>query len=238
MKKFKIGNLIIFGESYSKMILNELDKLQINATTEFHVLRHFSYVDPGYAKTLIGREYFYYDHNKGKFVKSIITLDDIQDALNTKGTKFFNDVKGIENPKKLLECIKAHLEEKIKQQEVGWIQKKNRRTSMFMIKYDQEVGWDSMVPISSLTKEEQERIKIIPRSEHEGDKSLEINTITGVEKKSTRFISVEIDETDALPFYSITAYPSEMGPDFPNLEQDQEEYEYNKKYWDGYVTMI
>lgn len=86
MKQYKVGDIIVFGKSYKKMKLKDLDKFEINPTCEFRILRHFSSVDVEYSNTLVGQEYFYYDHNQNKFIKSVISPKDIENALKTKGT--------------------------------------------------------------------------------------------------------------------------------------------------------
>jgi len=135
---------------YEYIRLNDLYKVEINATNEFHILRHFSYVDPEYSKSLIGKNYFYYDYAKNKFVKSIISSEDVQYALNTKGTKFFENIKGIENPKKLLSLIKEKLKLKIESGSISWIPQEKNRIATFSIQYNEKVGEENLIPISSL----------------------------------------------------------------------------------------
>lgn len=81
-------------------------KFEINPTNKFHILRHFEFVEEDYKKTLINELYWYYDYSQEKFVASYISKDDIRHALETIGTKFYKNIPGIENPKKLLELIK------------------------------------------------------------------------------------------------------------------------------------
>ena len=68
--------------------MNNLEKFIINPTNEFHVLRHFRYVDDSYKKTLIGQPYWYYNYSLKKFVSSKISQVDVENALKTIGTKF------------------------------------------------------------------------------------------------------------------------------------------------------
>lgn len=107
MKQYKVGDIIVFGKSYKKMELEDLNRFEINPTCEFHILRHFSSVDTEYSNTLVGQEYFYYDHNQNKFIKSAISPEDIEIALKTKGTKFFQNIEGIETPKKNTNTINS-----------------------------------------------------------------------------------------------------------------------------------
>lgn len=202
-------------KSYEYIKPNNIYKVETNATNEFHILRHFNYVDPEYLTTLIGQNYFYYDYAKNQFVKSIISSEDINFALQTIGTKFFDNIKGIENPEKLLNLIKEELKLKIENEGVDWISQEKTRVATFSIQYNEKVGEKNIIPISSLSDQEKARVKKIPRSEHEGEKSLLINTITDIEKQSTDIISVEIVENNEFPFYFITAYP--------NANQNEEE---------------
>lgn len=45
---------------------DDLDKVEINPTNEYHILRHYSYVDAPYIKTLIGKKYWFYDYSQKK----------------------------------------------------------------------------------------------------------------------------------------------------------------------------
>lgn len=238
MKQYKIGDITVFGKSYKKMELGDLNRFEINPTCEFHILRHFNSVDPEYSNTLVGQEYFYYDHGQNKFIKSVISPKDIKSALKTKGTKFFPNTEGIETPKKLLLLIKSRLQDKIRDKEIGWIYKEKVTVAMLSFKYKTVVGEEDLIPVSSLSEAEKKRIKKVARSEHSGEKSLYINTIKGIPKPETDIISAQILETKDLPFYFITAYPSELGPDFPNPNQTKKEYEYNKQYWDHHVFVV
>ena len=227
---YKINDSDTFRKSYAYMRPNDLYKVETNATNEFHILRHFSYVEPEYSKTLVGKNYFYYDYTKNQFVKSIISPEDIEFALQTIGTKFFENIKGIENPKKLLNLIKEKLKLKIESGSISWIPQEKNRVATFSIQYNEKVGEENLIPISNLSEQEKTGIRKMPRSEHPGEKSLLINTITGVEKQSTNIISVEIVENNEFPFYFITAYPS--------ANQNKKEYVDNKNFWDNYVFII
>ncbi len=59
IQEIKINNNFISEKSYEQMKISDIDKVEINPTNEFHILRHFSYVDPKYSETLIGQNVFY-----------------------------------------------------------------------------------------------------------------------------------------------------------------------------------
>lgn len=233
IQEIKINNSFVSEKSYEKMNLDDLDKFEINPTNEFHVLRHFSSVDSEYSKTLIGQEYFYYDYAKKQFVKSIISQKDIQSALQTMGTKFFQNIKGIENPKKLLNFIKEKLKLEIENKNISWTLQEKNKTASFTIRYNKKIGDKNLIPISDLSIQEKTRIKTMPRSEHKGEESLLINTITGVKIQSVDIIAVEIVQTDEFPFYFITSYPKSN-----QSGKEYKEYEDKQNFWDDYVFVI
>ncbi|MBT4208906.1 nucleotidyltransferase domain-containing protein [Candidatus Woesearchaeota archaeon] len=226
----EINNSFVSEKSYEQMEISNLDKFEINPTNEFHILRHFSFVDPEYSKTLIGQKYFYYDYSKNKFVKSIISPEDIDFALQTIGTKFFPNINGIENPKKLLNFIKEKLKLEMVNKNISWTLQEENKTASFTIRYNKKIGDKNLIPISDLSIQEKTKIKTMPRSEHTGEESLLVNTITNVKIQSVDIIAVEIVQTDEFPFYFITAYPKS--------NQSGKEYGDKQNFWDNYVFVI
>lgn len=68
----------------------------INTTNEYHVLRHFLNVSDKYNEQLIGKEYLFYNQNKSCIQKEVITQVSIEEALNTTGSKFFENISNFE----------------------------------------------------------------------------------------------------------------------------------------------
>ncbi len=187
--------------------MNNLEKFVINPTNEFHVLRHFKFVDHAYKETLIGVPYWYYDYSQKKFVYSTITKANIENALNTISTKFDKNIVGIENPKKLLELVKNKYQELLSADEILWIDHSEFKTAIFGFNYQYLVGKKNCLNMDDLSEKERVQIKHIPRSKCVGEDEIIVNTISGIELSSTKTIHIQIVETKQLPFYSITAYP-------------------------------
>lgn len=184
-----------------------MKKYSINPTNEFHVLRHFEYVDDSYKETLIGQPYWYYDYNQKKFVFSNISEIDIENALKTIGTKFEKNISGIESPKKLLETIKNRFQELLSDNRICWIDTIEHKTATFTFDYQFSVGKMNCLDRDTISEKDKDRIKSVLRSKCAGENAVIVNTISSIEVPSTKSIYVEIIETKQLPFFAITAFP-------------------------------
>jgi len=182
-------------------------KFIINPTNEFHVLRHFQYVDKYYKKTLIGQLYWYYDYEQRKFLQAKISATDIENALETISTKFKKNIAGIENPKSLLTLIKHTFQELILNKKINWITYPEYKVASFNFDYLFSVGQMNCVNIDNISKKKKTQIKHVFRSKCAGENKVLVNIVSGVELFSTKTIHVEIVETKQLPFYIITAFP-------------------------------
>jgi hypothetical protein len=177
--------------------MKNLEKFIINSTNEFHILRHFQDVDDSYKKSLIGKPYWYYDYNKKKFIFSTISHIDIENALQTLGTKFFKNIIGIESPKKLLKRIKNKFQELLADNKVFWIDMIEYKTFTFIFDYECSVGTINCLQKDTLSLKNKERIQSALRSKCLGEESVFVQT----------FSSIKLSETKQLPFYTITAFP-------------------------------
>lgn len=196
--------------------MNNLEKYAINPTNEFHILRHFKFVDKSYKETLIDQPYWYHDYTQKKFISSRISKVDIENALITIGTKFEKNISGIESPKKLLEIIKNRFQELLLDNKICWIDNIGYKTATFTFDYQFSVGQMSL-NIDSISEKDKARIKRVSRSKCVGENEVVVNTISGVEVSSTKTINVEIVETKQLPFYTITAFPDcSLSDDIPD----------------------
>lgn len=187
--------------------MNILDKFEINSTNEFHILRHFEFVDDAYKKTLINKPYWYYDYSQKKYVSSYISQNDIECALETIGTKFYKNIFGIENPKKLLELIKEKFSGLVSRNEVGWNIENEKKVCAFSFEYDATVGKMNCLAINKLTEDEKKKVKVVARSKCAGENNIVVNIISGADVVDTSMIYVEIVEIEQLPFFVITAFP-------------------------------
>jgi len=187
--------------------MNNLEKFITNPTNEFHILRHFKYVNDSYKKTLVGQPYWYYDYSQKKFAFSKILVIDIENALKTIGTKFGKNISGIESPKKLLEIIKNRFQELLLDNKICWIDNIEYKTATFTFDYQFSVGQINCLNRDSIPERDKDRIKSVLRSKCAGENAVIVNTISDVKLSSTKSIHVEIVETKQLPFYTITAFP-------------------------------
>ena len=187
--------------------MNNLEKYIINPTNEFHVLRHFRFVDSSYKKSLIDKPYWYYDYAQKKFIYSKISQIDIGNALKTIGTKFDKNITGIENPKKLLKIIKCEFQKLLSANKIYWIDNLENRNTTFTLDYKSSIGQLNCVSIDNISETNKKSIKRISRSDCVGENDIVVNTISGIELSSTKTIHVEIVKTRQLPFYTITAFP-------------------------------
>ncbi len=187
--------------------MNKLKKYEINPTNEFHILRHFKFVENQYKETLINQPYWYYDFTQKRFFYSKISKVDIENALKTISTKFEKNIAGIENPKKLLEIIKSKFQELILDNKIHWVDNTGYKTTTFTFEYVFSVGQMNCLLIDNISEKDKARIKRVFRSKCVGENDVVVNTISGIETSFTKTISVQIVETKQLPFYTITAFP-------------------------------
>lgn len=186
--------------------MENLEKFVINSTNEFHILRHYEFVDDSYKETLINKPYWYYDYSQKKYISSRISQNDVEYALETIGTKFYKNIKGIENPKKLLELIKKEFIKLISKDKIHWIFNGENKVAKFSINFDSAVGMINVLSINSLSNNNKKNVKSISRSKCTGENNVVVNTISGIELGSTNMIYIEIVETAHLPFYVMTAF--------------------------------
>ncbi|MBI4599960.1 hypothetical protein HY732_03485 [Candidatus Uhrbacteria bacterium] len=234
MKKFVVEHIDLFGERSRPVTDADCDLLAVNATNEYHILRHYSDMAEEYTNSLIGREYEYYDHATRTLVSSIISMDDIPLAFQTKGSKFYGGIKGLENPREIITYVKNELRDRIVRDGLFWICKPTHDFLIFSITHSEHVGGKDFVTVASLTQDQKRNIKTVPRSVRE---EIMFRTVSGVPKMPTNRFVVEINYFPGKEFAYMTAYPGEVGPPFPDIGQSEEEYEYNKRYTDAHVFL-
>ncbi|HEC65177.1 MAG TPA: hypothetical protein ENI23_07785 [bacterium] len=213
-----------------------MKRIGLNTTNEYHILRHFDYVPNTYTKGLLGKEYFYYNYSDGSFQDGEIDQETIKEALETKGSKFLRGIKQLETPREVLDLVKKRFD-LLKEDEITWEIGDSNRFFSFIIKYSEPVGYKDLISIDNLTAEQKKRVRTVPRSNHEGEKSNMVKTISGIEKEPIDTIEVGIQDSEKLPFYLVTAYPGDLTltKDFPNNTQSKEEYAVSKKYWNSHA---
>ena len=187
--------------------MDNLEKFAINPTNEFHVLRHFEFVDDSYKKTLIGKAYWYYDYSQEKYIDSTISQGDIECALKTIGTKFGKNIAGMHNPRELLKLIKEKFTELSLQNRINWVAEGENRRAAFTFGHSADVGKINCLLIDNLPDNKKKNIKVVSRSECLGENNIMVNTVSGMELESTDKIYVDIFETKQLPFFAVTSFP-------------------------------
>lgn len=224
----------------SSLLATEADVASItaNPSNEYHILRHYPRMPVEYSDALLGKDYEYFDYEKNSYVSSTISQDDIEIAYKTKGSRFFENVPGIEDPTKLIELIREEFRKRVVNGDAFWLQKEIFQAVVFTIDYHVVVGYKDLIPINSLSSDEQARVLTVPRGSSGSEKTVIIKTITNISKKPTSRISVKIVRLPNKPEIYLTAYPGEPAPGFPNSNQSPEEYEYSKNFWDNHVFIV
>ena len=179
----------------------------INATNEYHILRHYQTVSDKYTASLVNKPFFYYDHNKESFIKDQINIQDLQCALASIGTKFLSNIPGINTPRELLKLIESHFEILKQSEQIKWQQKEGYQYTSFILEYSHPVGNINCLSIESLTKEQKVKVKQQTRSQCKGESDVLVNAIQGIATKTTNKICVQITESSDLPFLFVSAYP-------------------------------
>ncbi len=104
-----------------------------------YVLRHFHAVPEKYARSLLGKSYEYYDVQKKRFIKALVTRSAIARALKIKGkSKFFSQLPGLETPKKVLARVRTEAANR----KLRWTDDGAYRTAKFTFLHSKLVGDD------------------------------------------------------------------------------------------------
>ncbi len=199
--------------------MNTLESSIINPTNEFHVLRHFKFVNNSYKKMLINQPYWYYNYTQKKFLFSKISQNDVTNALETVGTKFEKNISGIENPNKLLKIIEQKFQELLSTNKIHWIDSSENKIAEFRFNYKINIGKINCLPIEQIPKANRRAIECVLRSNCIGENNITVNTISEIELSYTKTIFVEVKKIKQLPFYLVTTFPDCSVPN--NLSDDE-----------------
>lgn len=207
----------------------------INPTNEIHILRHFKNVSEEYKKSIINKKYFRLNI-EGNFIEDSINEEVIQNALNTKGSKFFENINGILNPKDVLTIIRKELERSIKER-VYWESKNTQRHFSFLVEYRRPVGYKNLVEINTLNEIDRQKVQKVRRGREGPDAEVFVNIVKTKNIEAINTIEVGISEFPELPFYFVTAFPGDLSyaPDFPSNDQSNKEYHLSRNFWDSHV---
>jgi hypothetical protein len=196
-----------------------MKKIEINPTTEFHILRHFYNVDESYTKNLLGKKYYYFDYVKNSFETSIISQKHIDFAFKTFASKFTFD----KTPTDLLKLA----ENEFQTTNLNWQKENNVSIARFEISQSHNVGSCNLIVKSNLSQSDLERVKTQPRSKLEGEDNILISTLSNFKSPQTNTISVEIVDSPELPFLWISMYPQ------ANLKIDSD-----RDFWEQIVCLV
>lgn len=228
--KYKIEDIFVFCESIEKMSYRDIEGVVSDVTTQYHILRHFKDLPESYISTLLNKQYEYYASDKNKFVHSIVDKNSIEEGLKTKGSKFISKIQGLETPKEVISLIQNKLSEKINNESIFWMKKPLYKTTMFSFEYSKDIGYDNIVSVESLNNNEKSKITKTPRGTINSEDKIFIQSLTGIQIKKTRKICVELTNIPNRNHFSVTAYPGNLSPDFPNPLQTEEERLYCTEY--------
>ena len=181
-----------------------MKNIEINPTTEFHILRHFLKVSQEYKDSLIGKDHFYFDYSANTFKSSTISEEDVNSALVSFGGKFLEDLTGISSPTDILQLCKVEFNLRYPDR----ISSSETKHYNFEVTYSDNLGLQNFLEISKLTLEEKSKIQKIPRSKLVGEGSIIVNVLDSDRLlNSTKIIAVEVVDTPELPFLWVTAHP-------------------------------
>jgi hypothetical protein len=193
---------------------------ELNPTTIFHVLRHFSHCSDELKESLVGETYTYFDYVDMKLKTSVIEPEDPDRALASVGGNFYTDIE-IEE---VLQTAQAEFYYRMEQKKLTW---KNgpgegEYSTQFEYQFDRLVGDCTLLPLDSIPQSLQPQISQVPRSQLPGDGTNKVNVLTTDELilQQTSSIRVEIVDTPSLPFLFFTCYPAD--PSNANLDLDDQ----------------
>jgi hypothetical protein len=201
-----------------------MKKLEINPTTEFHILRHFLSVSEEYKRTLIGKKYYFFDLNSNSFIQSKISSLDIEKALQTKGGKFELTLSMMKTPKDVLEFCKTKIGNLTS---LTWVIVDNCLKSSCYITSLSEIGPENIILKKNLSDDQLKKVKTFPRSLLPGEDKIMVQTIENYPTSTTKNIEVQLINTPDLPFIWVTAYPAN------NLKTNS-----NEEFWSQVVVVL
>ena len=224
-----IGNLRIYGQPLGKVASEEVSNLVSNPTTELHLLRHFREVPAGYQ--LVGKEKEVFNPKDKTTTKEPITEQDTQKAIDTKGSKLFIGVPGLETPANLVNLVRQEVISQAAQGKLNWYDGGFCKKTYLQIEFPSNIGTDSVVPLASLQPAEISKVTQQVRGKLAGD-DFSVNVIGGHKGVPSNKLSVVIGHIkgESAPVI-FAAYPGSMAADFPRDHQSEAEKAYNKEFW-------
>jgi hypothetical protein len=211
----------IFHPKKRQLQTSDVTALQSTPAIELHLLRHFSTVSEEYINRLLNKS---------------ITHQHITDALSTGGSKFFQDISGIQDPAELFDLIKTHLITTAEKSTLSLFDYGDTLRAFFSIQYHVPVGLDTLIPMDRLSAEQQQTIITKQRGDLAGDNATMIKIIHGITPEPTNTISIQLGlPMNPVQELFLTAYPGIQAPDFPNDQQSADERQHSTQFWNTHV---
>jgi hypothetical protein len=185
-------------------VVSTTKKLEINPTTEFHVLRHFQDVSAEYKHSLIAKSYHFFNHTFGKFESSVINELLIEHALQTIGGKFNLSTSKYTNPIDILELCQVQM---AKLGTLEWIENGANKEANFQVECDDFIGTENIILEKELPFKECQKVEVKYRSLLPGEDKIFVKTLSGYQTKLTNKIDFHLVDTPLLPFLWVSAFP-------------------------------
>lgn len=187
--------------------------------SEFHLLRHFSSVEPAYLLTLEGVRYLPW-----KDGGSEVVLDEacLRKALATPGSKF--DAPGIfATPRDVVDAVRKGALAAIARGEVRLFEGPKSRIAHLTFEMPSTIGRDGVVPIRG------ERYEVHRRGALAGDEDI-IKIVAGHPGIPTAMLSAVLGVRGP-DIRLLTAFPGAPAPELPGTDQGHAERSYCRRFW-------
>ena len=218
-----IEGIRIYGEAVLPMEEEEVSMIDSkNLFSELHMIRHFSWLNPDYKKTLASRiEAEYPDENGEAVIENILTAN--------RGGGFDGKTIGLQTPVEVMEQAKSVAAERAGTGELFWIRKGNRLVAHFSFALPMATGNNEVVNLEDL--EVGYPVETMLRGNSRIDRH-EIQVVRGLKPQPTNRIAVALSWSDheSCPKV-ITAFPGNVAADCPAPQDTLEEREYNRQFW-------
>jgi len=213
---------------------DDLDSIQASTTNLFHILRHFSSATEDVTDSILGKEYEYYNYQQGRYIESVITDDSIKEAFSVSGSKFGENVTGLENPSVVIETIKKFLEEEMKVCELKWMDAGEFLKFNLEKVMEKEIGSLGVVDLSTLSGEEKMRVE----KKERGGEGVFVQTLSNKIPPPTKKLAIGLIKRKDTGKIYVTAYPGVTGgPPFPSSEQNDIDRKISEEYWSRKVFL-
>ena len=231
----EIDGIRVYGSQRPKQLeelVATLNKIEVAPESELHLARHFTVLSREYQQSLLGKSFQRTNRATGGTETVTINEEMIEQALATKGSKFYKDVDGVTNPRELIEFVKEQAIKRANDDSLPVFDGGFCEKMLFSIEMNRNVGQDGVVAVdcidSAVTQlRQQSRGKL-------GEDDFMVNLADGHQGVPSSKISVVLGVIDGTP-HIFTAYPGSLAPDFPRDHQGSDELAYNQHFWETHA---